>query len=101
MGVPNRPQMTITQALDIAKANPDIPAEVTARLEQKNADVWQKVQSKPSTYILDRDEYAVLNYYQERYKNNPRYDEAIKRFWKHFNGGASSVNGAGSSQTSR
>lgn len=100
MGGPNRPQMTITKALEIAKANPDVPAEVATRLEQKNADVWQKVQSKPSTYILDREEYAVLNYYQERYKNNSKYDEAIKRFWKHFNGGASSANGANSSQSS-
>ena len=100
MGGPNRPQMTVTKALEIAKANPDVPAEVTTRLEQKNADVWQKVQSKPNTYILDREEYAVLNYYQERYKNNSKYDEAIKRFWKHFNGGASSANGATSSQSS-
>ena len=100
MGGPDRPQMNVSKALEIAKSNPDVPAEVTTKLEQKNADVWQKVQSKPNTYILDREEYAVLNYYQERYKNNSRYDEAIKRFWKHFNGGASSTNGASSSQSS-
>lgn len=94
MGGPSGSQMTVSKALEIAKANPDVPAEVAAKLEQKNRDVWQKVQSKPNTYILDMEEYAVLNYYQEEYKNNPRYDEAIKRFWKHYNGGASSVNGA-------
>ena len=84
---------SISKLLDIAKANHDIPPAVTQRLERTNTEVWQKIQAHPSTYVMNKDEYAVLNYYQERYKNSRQYDQAIARFWKHFKGNPSEVNG--------
>ena len=84
MGGPTTPSLTVTEALEIAKANNNVPAAVTQKLESTNTKVWRKIKADPDEYVMDKDEYAVLNYYQERYKNEPLYKPAVARFWESF-----------------
>lgn len=81
-------QLTITEALDIAKANQDggIPSNVTTTLEKANTDLWKRIQEQPATYVMTIDEFAVFNYFQNRYENNDIAGKAISRFWIHFKG---------------
>ena len=99
MGGSGSISLTIPKALEIAKANNEIPANVVQLLERSNTSIWQKIQAHPTTYIMTKDEYMVLNYFQERYKNNASYDQAVARFWKHFNGGNAQIDGSSSSRT--
>lgn len=87
--------LSIVEALGIAKANHDTPASVTQKLERANTETWQKIQANPTTYLMTMDEYSVLNYFQERYQNNRQYEQAMARFWKHYNHNGSNTNGAG------
>ena len=95
MGGSSTRQISVPKALEIAKNTDDthVPLAVTAVLEKANTDIWQSIQSRPSSYIMKSDEYAVINYFQGRYKNNHQAQQAIARFWDHYKGDKSLVNG--------
>lgn len=94
MGGSSTSEVTIHKALELAKNTDDsrIPATVTAVLEKANTDIWQRIQSNPSSYVMKSDEYAVINYFQGRYKNNRQAQQAIARFWDHYKGDKCLVN---------
>lgn len=103
MGGSSTSQMTVSKALETAKNNEDsrVSPDVTAVLEKANTDIWQRIQARPSSYVMRSDEYAVINYFQGRYKNNRQAQQAIARFWDHYKADKALVNGIGSSSRSK
>lgn len=94
--------MTLEKALDLAKdANQPTPPSVTAMLERKMSEIWQRIQARPTSYVMTRDEFAVFSYFRSRY-NVPMAQQAVSRFWTHYNGDAHSpkLDGARSSSSS-
>lgn len=94
-------QLTVASALEIAKDNQNgqIPPAVTQMLERNIGDIWRRIQAQPSTYIMTREEFAVFTYYRSRYDNNAVAQQAVARFWNHYNGDTPRVDGARSSSS--
>ena len=89
-------QLTVARALEIVRNNEEgqVHPSVTAVLEKAIGDIWRRVQAQPTTYIMSRDEFAVFNYYRNRFKDSQIAQQAVARFWNHFRGDASQVNGS-------
>lgn len=94
-------QLTLANALEIAKANQNgqIPPAVTQILERNIGDIWRRIQAQPSTYILKKEEFAVFSYYRSRYDNNAVAQQAVARFWNHYQGDTPRTDGARSSSS--
>jgi hypothetical protein len=73
----------ISQALEIARESSDGAQDVTVCkiLEGAITDIWAKVKDRPDSYIMTRDEFAVFNYFQHRFKGNATAVSARRRFW--------------------
>ena len=94
-------QLTVANALELAKENQNgqIPPAVTQVLERNIGDIWRRIQAQPSTYVMKEEEFAVFTYYRSRYDNNALAQQAVARFWNHYKGEASRVDGARSSSS--
>lgn len=88
-------QITLAKALDIVRNNEEgqVHPSVTAVLEKALGDVWRRIQAQPSTYVMSRDEFAVFNYHRNRFKDSQVAQQAVARFWNHFQGDPSQING--------
>ncbi|PGH03840.1 hypothetical protein GX51_03828 [Blastomyces parvus] len=73
---------TIRVALEEARNSEDgrIDARMTSILELAIGEVWRKVQAEPDTYILTRDEFALFNYFLDRFRG-PVAQRAVERYW--------------------
>lgn len=77
--------LTIQKALDIARnAEGDIDPAVSAYLEQQLAGIWARIEAEPDSYILSKDEFAVLNFYRHRCMNPTLAQSAVRRFWDSY-----------------
>ena len=87
--------LSVAGALELARNNEEgpVPAIASAVLERSMTDIWRRIQAQPSIYLLSKDEFAVLNYYRDRYRDSPLAQQAIARFWRHFRGDVAQVNG--------
>jgi hypothetical protein len=77
---------TVAQALDFARDNPkgaDNPT-VSATLEAALAVIWRRIQARPRSYVMTREEFAVFNYFQHRFQGDRLAIAARKRYWDHF-----------------
>lgn len=74
---------TVAQALEVARESPDGARDPTiaAILEAALAQLWSKVESQPDSYVLTRDEFAVFNYFQHRFRENNLATAARRRYW--------------------
>ena len=101
MGGSSTNQLTLTKALEIAKDNQNgqIPSAVTTLLERSIGDTWRKIQAQPNTYVMTKDQFAVFSYYRGRYDNNPIAQHAVARFWNHYRGDPSLVDGTRSNSS--
>lgn len=102
-------RLSVTQALELARANKALPIQVRKKLEQDHEDVrgkYQlkrlpytpkkdeekyagargKYQSRSPSYIPKLDELSVARYISEQYATIARYEEASMRPWKHDGG---------------
>ena len=61
---------SVAQALEIARDSPEGAQDpaVARILETALADIWGKIQGQPTSYVMTRDEFAVFNYFQERFE---------------------------------
>ncbi|KAL8392710.1 hypothetical protein RB595_002774 [Gaeumannomyces hyphopodioides] len=78
------PQDTVvSQALEVARESPDGARDPTVAgiLETALAQLWSKVESQPDSYVLTRDEFAVFNYFQHRFRENKLATAARRRYW--------------------
>ena len=82
-GTPSRP-LTTSRCLEIAKEADVIPPSVSATLEKALQEAYRRIKAQPEVYIMSKDEYAVLNYFQGRFKNDRLYSQAVFRFWKNI-----------------
>lgn len=95
MGGPDTQTGDIRDLLRIAKENENgqIKPEVTQALRQAMAALWNRIRTNSSTYIMSRDEFSLINYYQSDYKDNEIAQDAVKRFWANYSGTSHPGNG--------
>lgn len=89
-------QLTPAKALEIAKNCEDgsVPPSVTAVLERAISELWQRIQAQPNTYVMNKEEFIVFNYYRSRFANVATAQQAVARFWNNFRGDSAEVNGS-------
>jgi hypothetical protein len=77
--------LTYQRAIDIARnTEGDLDPNVNAYLEKALTDIWSHIHANPTTYILSKDEFPVLNFYVQRYTDEthgPLCQQAIERYW--------------------
>lgn len=73
----------VIQALEIARESPEAAAHgiIGDMLEAALAGIWARVEADPFGYVMSRDEFAIFNYYQDRFRNNAVATRARKRYW--------------------
>ncbi|KAI1192718.1 hypothetical protein F5X97DRAFT_316538 [Nemania serpens] len=73
----------VIQALEIARESPEAASHGTIRdmLESALADIWGRVLADEFGYVMSRDEFAIFNFFQDRFRNNPIAMRARKRYW--------------------
>ncbi|PYH81747.1 hypothetical protein BO82DRAFT_402260 [Aspergillus uvarum CBS 121591] len=54
-------------------------------LEAAIESLWGKINAQKD-YVLDRDEFALFNYFIYRYKGNTVAQRTVARFWDHYKG---------------
>ncbi|WQF88615.1 hypothetical protein CDEST_13629 [Colletotrichum destructivum] len=74
---------SVAQALEIARESPDGASDptVSSILESAISQIWAKVTAQPESYVMNRDEFAVFNYFQHRFTGNKIAMAARKRYW--------------------
>lgn len=88
-------QLTPAKALEIAKNCEDgsVPPSVTAVLERAVSDLWRRIQTQPTTYVMNKEEFVVFNYYRSRFANVAIAQQAVARFWNNFQGDSTDIDG--------
>lgn len=88
-------QLTPAKALEIAKNCEDgsVPPSVAAVLDRAISELWQRIQAQPMTYVMNKEEFVVFNYYRSRFASSPTAQHAVARFWNNFQGNSSEING--------
>ncbi|KAA6407809.1 MAG: hypothetical protein FRX48_08160 [Lasallia pustulata] len=87
-------QLTVSRALDIARNREDgvsNPA-VNEVLETAIGGIWRRISTQPA-YVMTKEEFAVFNYYRNRFSDSHVAQQAVGRFWNHHQGDASAVDG--------
>lgn len=77
---------TVAQALEVARDSPggaDDPT-VSAILEAALAAILRRIQARPASYVMTREEFAVFNYFQHRFQGDGLATAARKRYWDHL-----------------
>jgi hypothetical protein len=74
---------TVAQALEIARDSPEGARDPTviSLLEIALTDIWKKIEARPTSYVMTRDEFAVFNYFQGRFAGQELAAAARKRYW--------------------
>ncbi|KAK5116617.1 hypothetical protein LTR62_007291 [Meristemomyces frigidus] len=72
------------RALDIARnTEGDLDPSVREYLENALGEIWSRIQQHPESYVLSKDEFAVFNFYIQRFDGAPEAESAIARYWHH------------------
>lgn len=82
------------QALDRARSSEDghVDPETRDTLETAIRELWRRIERDPGSYLLTRDEFALFNYFRDRYRGSTLAQNAVARFWDSVQ--SSSWNGA-------
>ena len=88
--------LTIPKALDTAKEAASVPQNISRYLEQNKIQIWTKIQQN-SNYVMTKEEFMVMSYYNSQYSANDRFQGAVRRFWLNFKGNPAEVDGVGPS----
>ncbi|KAJ5489587.1 hypothetical protein N7539_004477 [Penicillium diatomitis] len=80
---------SVRQALDHARNCEDgaVDQQTTLVLENAITDLWTRIQADPDHYVLTPDEFALFNYFMERYRGSTVAKRAVERFWNNYRGG--------------
>ncbi|KAI0448982.1 hypothetical protein F5B21DRAFT_509617 [Xylaria acuta] len=70
-------------ALEVARDSPEAASHGTIcdTLESALAGIWGRVLADEFEYVMSRDEFAIFNFFQDRFRNNPVATRARKRYW--------------------
>jgi hypothetical protein len=75
--------LTYQRAIDIARnTEGDLDPTVNAYLESAISDIWSRINENSATYVLNKDEFAVFNYYIRRFEGSPIAQQAVDRYWR-------------------
>lgn len=71
------------QALERAQSSEDghLDPETSDTLETAIRELWRRIERDPSGYVLTRDEFALFNYFRDRYRGSILARNAVARFW--------------------
>lgn len=77
----------VRRALERARNSEDgqLDTQTTAVLEGAINELWRNIQAQPDTYVLDADEFALFNYFRDRFRDSPIAQRAVARFWDNYN----------------
>ena len=80
-------QISIPKALELVRNSEtgEVHPTVDATLERAIVSLWQRIRSRPDTYVMTKDEFAVFNYFRGRYTDQIA-QRAVQRFWNSFKG---------------
>ncbi|KAK4898110.1 hypothetical protein LTR49_027867 [Elasticomyces elasticus] len=71
------------RALRIARnSEGDLNPDVREYLERALNDIRGRLQQNPDSYILSKDEFAILNFYVYQLERHPEVEAAISRHWQ-------------------
>ncbi len=87
----SRKQLSVPEALQIAKYNNGVPPAIPALVEDVFNDLWRRIQAQPADYVMTKEEFAVFNYYRSRLSNDSMIQNAISRFWASYKGDTSTT----------
>ncbi|KAF9777346.1 hypothetical protein IL306_004444 [Fusarium sp. DS 682] len=81
----------LAQSLEIAHESPKSASYPSIRqiLESALEEIWAKVQNQPNSYVMTRDEFAVFNFFQDRFTDDKLAIAARKRYWESLSVGSS------------
>lgn len=75
--------LTYQRAIDIARnTEGELDPTVNAYLEGAIADIWSRINEHSATYVLNKDEFAVFNYYIRRFEGSAVAQQAVERYWR-------------------
>jgi hypothetical protein len=78
---------TIQRALDIARNSEGyVDPTIHQYLERALQDVWARLHQAPDTYLFTKDEFALFNYYRNRFTSSEIAQRAVRRFWDNYQG---------------
>ena len=91
---PSSGNLSTTQALEIARDSPEGAQDpvVASILETALSEIWGKIQARPTSYVMTRSEFAIFNYFQNRFEGQELAASARSRYWscqRQVNGGSS------------
>lgn len=78
--------LDIQTALDIARTpNTEVDPVVTKYLDSTVEGVWERIRAEPHSYLLNKDEFAIFNFYRAKYQKQDKdiTEAAVARFWQH------------------
>ena len=76
--------------------------EPLRKLETAANDLIKRMQRNPDPkYLMNQDEFSLMEYASKGNKETPRYKEAIARFWEHYRGIRPSSSNLGASSSSK
>ncbi|KAF2127432.1 hypothetical protein P153DRAFT_67372 [Dothidotthia symphoricarpi CBS 119687] len=79
--------LSLAQAVYIAQnSDGGIDQQLARFLEKRLAQVWSKLNAQPNSYMLPSDEFALINYYRQRFGDSEVLKSATKRFWDNHTG---------------
>jgi hypothetical protein len=77
------------RAIDIARnTEGDLDPSVSEYLENAVDEIWTNINNYPDSYILSKDEFAVFNYYRQRFQGEIAQN-AVDRYWRNASAGES------------
>lgn len=86
-GVDGIANLTYQRAIDIARnTEGDLDAGVTAYLEEAVTQINNKLDSQPDSCLLTKDEFAVFNYFRQRFQGDVA-ERAVDRYWRSTHAG--------------
>ncbi|KAI1303249.1 hypothetical protein F5Y03DRAFT_395970 [Xylaria venustula] len=86
----------VIQALEVARDSPEAACHgiIHDLLESALAGIWDRILADESGYVMSRDEFAIFNYFQYRFRNNPMARTARKRYWDNMSASPSNQQSA-------
>lgn len=70
-----------------------IDAQTSQVLEAAIGELWRRIQLQPDTYVLSRDEFALFNYFRERFRGMSIAQRVVERFWNNYRGSGADTDG--------
>jgi hypothetical protein len=87
VGVDGVGQLTYQRAIDIARnTEGDLDPTVTAYLDEAVTEISNNLDSYPDSYVLSKDEFAVFNYFRQRFEGELA-ERAVDRYWRSAHAG--------------